>query len=410
MPAEETPPLAGLKVVDFSWAVAGPMIGRTLADYGATVVKVESGRKVDTARLIGPYHDGRRDTENSALYDNCNLGKLGLALDMGHADAPAVARDLVTWADVVIESFSPGVMARWGLDYASLASLNPRIVMLSTSIMGQTGPQRSLAGAGNIGSAMSGFQHLTGWPGLPPFGPYGPYTDFVGPRFSLVLLLAALDHRRRTGEGAYLDISQAETAIHLLGAQLTAYFAEGIIAEPAGNADADWAPNGVYPCRRSQAGEPGWIALSVRDDESWRSLVAVVGRPEFNDPRFATAAARHALAAELDDLLGQWTSTATADGLEARLQAVGIPASVAASSRALLDDPQLAAYGHFVPVKHPESARAVIQRGPFYIDGVPPRLDRVAPSLGRDSRFVLCDLLGYSADRADELERSGALR
>jgi crotonobetainyl-CoA:carnitine CoA-transferase CaiB-like acyl-CoA transferase len=166
----------------------------------------------------------------------------------------------------------------------------------------------------------------------------------------------------------------------------------------------------VYPCRRSLAGEPGWIALSVRDDESWRSLVAVAGRPEFKDPRFATAAARHALAAELDDLLGKWTSTATAEGLEARLQAAAIPASVAASSRALLDDPQLAGYQHFMPVKHPESARAVIQRGPFHIDGVPPRLDRVAPSLGRDSRLVLCDLLGYSADRADELERSGALR
>src|SRR5580704_1431512 len=110
MPAEEPPPLTGLKVVDFSWAVAGPMIGRTLADYGATVVKVESRAKVDTARLIGPYHDGRRDPENSALYDSCNAGKLGLALDMAHADAPAVAGDLVGWTDVLIESFSPGVM------------------------------------------------------------------------------------------------------------------------------------------------------------------------------------------------------------------------------------------------------------------------------------------------------------
>jgi crotonobetainyl-CoA:carnitine CoA-transferase CaiB-like acyl-CoA transferase len=410
MPRADPPPLAELKVVDFSWAVAGPMVGRTLADYGATVVKVESGSRVDTARLIGPYHDGQRDTENSALYDNCNLGKLGLALDMGHADAPAVARDLVMWADVLIESFSPGVMARWGLDYESVTSLNPRIVMVSTSIMGQTGPYRSLAGAGNIGSAMSGFQYLTGWPDLPPFGPYGPYTDFVGPRFSLCLLLAALDHRRRTGEGAYLDISQAETAIHLLGAQVAAYFAEGIVAEPAGNADADWAPHGVYPCRRSQVGEPGWIALSVRDDESWRSLLALADRSEFGDPRFATAASRHALASELDQLLGQWTSSATAEDLEIRLQAAGIPASVAASSRAMLDDPQLTAYQHFVPVEHPKSDRAVIQRGPFHIDGVLPRLDRVAPSLGRDSRFVLCDLLGYPPDQADELERSGALR
>ena len=194
-------PLEGLKVLDLAWVVAGPVIGRTLADYGATVVRVETRKRVDTSRVMGPFPDGRMDVQQSALFENCNAGKLGLTLDLASPGGQQVARDLARWADVVVESFSPGQMRRWGLDYEALSADHPDLIMLSTSLMGQTGPYAQFAGYGNIGAAMAGFQQLVGWPGELPVGPFGPYTDYVGPRFSIVALLAALDHRRRTGEG-----------------------------------------------------------------------------------------------------------------------------------------------------------------------------------------------------------------
>jgi crotonobetainyl-CoA:carnitine CoA-transferase CaiB-like acyl-CoA transferase len=185
-----TDALADLKVADFSWVVAGPVVGRALADFGATVVRVESSTHIETARMMQPFYDGTPGAENSALYGTCNAGKLGLTLNLKQPEGRAVARDLIGWADVVIESFSPGQMERWGLDYESVQSLNPSVIMLSTSLMGQTGPAAKLAGYGNIGASASGYQDLVGWPDRPPIGPFGPYTDYVGPRFSLALAAA----------------------------------------------------------------------------------------------------------------------------------------------------------------------------------------------------------------------------
>src|ERR1700730_16620708 len=147
-------PLSDLKVVDLSWVVAGPVIGRALADYGARVVRVESGTRVETARVVGPFHGGKTGVENSALYGNVNAGKLGLALDLSVESAREVVRDLVRWADVLIEAFTPGVMTRWGLDYEALRQIKPDLIMLSTSLMGGTGPYSSFAGYGNVGAAM----------------------------------------------------------------------------------------------------------------------------------------------------------------------------------------------------------------------------------------------------------------
>src|SRR5205823_3194498 len=155
--------------------------------------RVESATRVETARLVGPYHGGEPAPENSLCYENCNTGKLGLTLKLSEESAREVVRDLVRWCDVLIESFAPGVMERWQLGYRELRALNEGLIMLSTSINGQTGPYSRLAGYGNVGSAMSGFQALVGWPDRPPLGPYGPYTDYVGPRFSLIALLAALE-------------------------------------------------------------------------------------------------------------------------------------------------------------------------------------------------------------------------
>ena len=235
---ERPPPLAGLKVADFSWVVAGPVVGRALADFGATVVRIESGTRIETARLMQPFYQGRTGRENSALYGTCNAGKYGLALNLKTEEGRAVARDLAGWADVVAESYAPGQMASWGLDYASIREVNPSVIMLSTALMGQTGPAARLAGYGNIGASVSGYQDLVGWPDQLPIGPFGPYTDYVGPRFSLVVLLAALDHRRRTGEGCHIDLAQSEIGVFLLSPQLADYFDQGTVAQRRGSTAA----------------------------------------------------------------------------------------------------------------------------------------------------------------------------
>lgn len=240
-------PLQGLRVLDLSWVVAGPMIGRCLADFGAEVTRIESAKKPEVARLTSPFPDGVRDLDRSGLYENCNAGKQGVTLDLGTAEGREIVARLAAKADVLVESFAPGQMARWGMDYDTLSRDNPGLVMLSTSLMGQAGPWRALAGFGNIGAAMSGIQMLAGQAGGDPVGPYGPYTDFVAPRLALSVLLAALNDRRATGRGRFLDIAQAEAGMHFIAEGFAQYAATGQVPVAQGNRDAHMVPNNVYP-------------------------------------------------------------------------------------------------------------------------------------------------------------------
>ena len=209
-------PLAGIKILDFSWAWAGPTVTRALADFGADVIKVESSRRLDTARTVGPWWHGEVAAEGSAPFHNLNAGKRAITVDLATPEGRDVALDLVRWADVVTESFSPKAMAAWGLGYEALRRANPGLIMVSSCLMGQTGPLAGFAGYGNLAAAWCGFAEFVGWADRPPVGPFGAYTDYISPRLALATLLAALDHRRRTGEGQFIDVSQAEAALHFL--------------------------------------------------------------------------------------------------------------------------------------------------------------------------------------------------
>ncbi len=403
--AEEVRPFAGLKVLDLAWVVAGPALGRALADFGATVVRVESSARIETARLMGPYPGGQVDPQRCALYDTYNVGKLGLTLDLALPEGQAVARDLARWADVVVESFIPGQMARWGLAPETLREANPGLIVLSTSLMGQTGPASGLSGYGNVGAAMAGYQAIVGRCGETPIGPYGPYTDFVGPRFGLVSLLAALDRRRRTGEGCWLDISQAEAGIQFLAPQVADAAATGRIAQAMGNRDAQYAPHGVFPC----AGDNRWVAIVARDDAEWARLAGLIGGASL-DGRFATLDGRQAAEDEVEALVGAWTRECTVEAVETALQALGVAAHKAAVSADMVADPQLIARGHFVRMAHPLGGESVIEASRFCLSDTPPRYDRAAPHFGRDNGEVLGRLLGYADDRIAALEAAGVLR
>jgi crotonobetainyl-CoA:carnitine CoA-transferase CaiB-like acyl-CoA transferase len=402
-------PLEGLKVADFSWVVAGPVVGRALADFGATVVRVESGTRIETARMMQPFYAGQAGRENSALYGTCNAGKYGLTLNLKTEEGLAVARDLAAWADLVAESYAPGQMARWGLDYASIRSANPSVIMLSTSLMGQTGPSARLAGYGNIGASVSGYQDLVGWPDQLPIGPFGPYTDYVGPRFSLVVLLAALDHRRRTGEGCHIDLAQSEAGVFLLSPQLADYFDRGTVAQRRGNADEQFAPHGVYPCL-AEDGRDRFVAIAVAQDAQWSALAAELGRLDLAaDPRLADAAGRLARAGELDDVLAAWTAPQRAENVQARLQARGVPAHLAVTSADWARDPQLAHRGHLRGIPDERFGTAFVEGPRYLLSQTPGQVSRPAPALGQDNEHVLRGLLGYDQEKYERVAASGAL-
>ncbi|MET0627670.1 MAG: CoA transferase [Acidimicrobiia bacterium] len=409
-PGPARPPLDGLKVVDLSWVVAGPLIGRALADFGATVVRVESSRRIETARYMPPFPQGIPDPEGSALYETCNAGKLGMCLDLSTAAGQDVVRDLARWGDVVIESFSPGTMAKWGLGVDALRALNPRLVVLSTALCGQSGPWSSLAGYGNVGAALAGFQHLVGWPDRQPIGPLGPYTDYVGPRFSLAMLLAALDERSETGDGCVLDVSQVEAGIWFLAPEMAEWFATGAVAERRGNRDRAMAPHGVYACRASAGRDDGWVAIVARDDADWEVLADAMDRADLaSELRFATAPGRLAAADELDAVITTWTSTLAAAEVEALLQARGVPAHRAATSEDFCGDPQLAHRGHLVTLPHPKWGEVVVEGPRYVLSETAGEVCRHAPMFHEDTDHVLGTILGYDQERIDALRAADVL-
>jgi crotonobetainyl-CoA:carnitine CoA-transferase CaiB-like acyl-CoA transferase len=400
-------PLADVKILDFTWVMAGPAATRVLADYGATVVRLESTRRLDTGRTIGPFHDGQPGVEHSGFFQNVNAGKLGLTLDLSQAAGRAVAIDLVRWADVVIESFSPKAMRAWGLDYATLRQMKPDIVMVSTCLMGQSGPLARFAGFGNLAAGISGFFSLTGWPDCPPAGPFSAYTDYVAPRFTVAAILAALDYRRRTGQGQYIDQSQAESALHFLTPALLDYTVNGRSQERVGNRDVHLAPHGVYPA----AGQDCWLAIAVHNDTQWQALCEVMQRPELgHDPRFATPAARLLHHDILDTILAAWTQVHDAHAAEAMLQERGVPASAVQNSQELYSDPQLVHRRHFVQLPHPLHGTTTIEGSRFRLSRTAARVERAAPTLGHDNQYVLGTILGYSPEHISALTATGILR
>ena len=399
-------PLAGVRVLDFFWVLAGPAATRTLADFGATVVHVESTRRIDTIRTIPPWHGGSPSPDGSGPMQGANAGKLCVTLDLAHPESRPVLEALVRWADVVTESFAPGVLARLGLDYASLCRLRPDVILVSSSLMGQSGELRDFAGFGNLAAAVTGFQHFAGWPDRPPVGPAGAYTDFIAARYNALAILAALEHRERTGQGQWIDQSQAESAFHFLGPALLDAALNGRLPAPMGNDDAELYPHGVF----AAAGEDRWLALAVRDARDWRALAAALGRADWAaDPGLASAAGRRARRAEIDAVIAAWSAAREPGAAERELQALGVPAHAVLDMPGLYADPQLRQRGHFVAIPHPTLGSVTVESARFRLSRTPARIPPRAVGFGCDNRNVLGDLLGFTPERIAALEAAGAL-
>lgn len=399
-------PLEDVKILDFMWVMAGPAATRMLVDYGATIVRVESPTRVDVARTLQPFRHNRPHPEGSALFGNCNAGKYGITLDATNPHSREVLLDLVRWADVVAESFSPKGMRALGLSYDVLREIKPDIIMISTCLMGQTGPLASFAGFGNLAAAISGFHHLTGWPDRPPAGPFGAYTDYLAPRYTAVAILAALEYRRRTGKGQYIDQSQAESSLHFLAPALLDYTANGRSPMRNGNRDPQLAPHGVYPAK----GDDRWVAIVCKTDDHFRRLCSLMGRAELaDDPRFSSLPARLENVDQLDAIVSEWTRTVDELEIERTLQANSIPAHAVENSREYINDPQIVHRGHFVKLPHAHQGTTFVEGSRTKLSRTPAQVTRPAPTLGQDNQHVLEKILGYDHDRISELVAAGAL-
>ena len=400
--SEDLLPLDGVKVLDFSWAIAGPEATRHLADFGATVIRIESEAKPDPVRGAVPFMGEQGGFENSLLWHSFNAGKLSFTMDIAAAEVRPVMMDLVRWADVIVESFSVGVLEGRGFGADRLLELNPDVIVLSSTLAGQTGPLRKLSGFGTTGAAVSGLYPTTGWPDRDPAGPWGTYTDFPAPRFAVMAILAALDHRRRGGGGQHIDFSQAEGAMHLLGPAFLDDEVNGREGTWRGNSDRNMAPHGVYPV----AGDDRWIAIACEDDAQWRALAGLLGSARAD----LGLDDRHAAAAEIEAEITEWTRGQGVAELEALLQDHGVAAHRVAVPDDLQADPQLAHRDHFARVAHPVHGRTWAERKGFDLHRTPAVLENAGPTLGQHLWDVLTEHLGYDDDSASEWIATGHFR
>lgn len=395
----------GLKVADFAWVGVGPMISRALADHGATVVHIESATHPDVLRQTPPFKDDVPGLDRSQFMANFNTSKLGLACDLSKEEGRELAQRVIDWSDVVVESFTPGTMARFGFDYASIAKKRPDIVMLSTCLRGQTGPEATFSGFGGQGAALAGIHSITGWPDRVPAGPWGAYTDFINPRFGIPSLVAALMYRDRTGKGTYLDLAQTECGMRFIEPLVLDYTVNGRIAEPAGHDSLYAAPHTVVAAE----GHERYIAISCETATQWRALQKTLKLEAFADRSFAALEKRLLHKHEIEDAIRAWSADRDPFAAVDELRAAGVPASVVLRPSDLYDDPQLSHREFFVTLDHPEM-------GPTPYDGLvtkfsatPGRLASAAPTLGQHTDFVLRDVLGLTDDEVLHYAMQGVL-
>lgn len=399
-------PLAGIRVADFTWVWAGPHCTLQLAHLGAEVIRVESSTRPCVTRMLPPFADFQPGPNRSGYFNQYNQGKKSIALDLKQPAALEVARRLCAASDVVVENFASGVMDRMGLGWERLRAAKPDLVMISLSGYGAHGPDCDKVSYGPAQVPLSGLSSLTGYRGHPPMHVGVSYGDPTAGLHGAVAVLAALLHRARTGAGQYIDLSQWETSIAVLGDAIAGVSAGLPAPARDGNRVPHMAPHGVFRA----LGDDRWIALAAPDDDAWRRLASLMQQPQLaTDARFATLEQRKANEDALEDLVTAWTSTRPAEELTAALQDAGIPAHVAATNRDLSEDPHLEARGAFHRFPHPEVGTRQHIGPPWRMSASPAGVGRAAPCLGADTVDVLREVCGYRPDEVEALRAAGAL-
>jgi benzylsuccinate CoA-transferase BbsF subunit len=377
--------LDGVRVIDFGWVWAGGIPGQILADLGAEVIKVESRKRLDYMRQGRPLRGTTPDPEQNPWFHALNRNKSSVTINLAHPKGVELARRLILAGDVVIENFTPGFMGRIGLDYPALRALNPGLVMCSMSGTGQTGPLAGIRSYATIIAALSGMDGLVGYPGERVLGMQQPYADANGGLHAAFAILAALWHRRRTGQGQFIDLAQIETAVAVMGEALMETQMTGRVPGTAGNDYPGLAPHGHYPCR----GEDVWVAIAVGSDKEWRALCTALGAEALGaDARFGTHADRWRHRRALDEALAGWTRRFTPYELAERCEQAGVAAAPLLGPAELVADPHFRARRAFVEVEHPVLGREVVYGAVWRMSRTPPGVRRRAPLLGEHNDEV----------------------
>ena len=381
--------LAGVRILDFTNLLAGPIGTTFLGLMGAEVIKVESKVQMDGARRP-PY--AYEDPERSPVFNALNLNKQSIQLNLKHPEALELAYRLVAVSDAVVENMRPGVMERLGLGYERLRQVNPTIVMASISNGGASGPEASYPGYAAVFNGLSGLGHLTGYPDGPPTEIRDSTDARVATNASFAVLVA-LFHRLRTGGGQLIDLSSREAITVPAAEALMDYVMNRRVPGRQGNREPGMAPHGCYRCK----GEDSWITIAVGSDTEWEALCRVAGHEEWAaDPRFADPFLRQRNQDELDQLVEGWTQGQTARELAEFLQSAGLAASPSMSSRDLVEDSHLRARGVWHKVHHPVIGPSTVQGPPWRFGRTPAEVRSAGPLMGQHNQSVFGDLLGLS--------------
>ena len=405
-------PLDGIRVADFSWFGVGPISGRTLADFGADVIRVESEARVDGLRKGEPIKPGKTGYNVCAYFNNFNADKRSFLLNLGVEGARDVAYRLIERSDIFISNVTPRMFKRWGLTYDDLCQVKPDIIAAYQPMLGLWGPYRDFAGFGAVLTPITGISHLSGDPDRKPVGVGTNFPDYVvNPGHSVVAILAALRHRRRTGQGQRIELAQIESVSATMGPSLLDYTANGVTQMRKGNKSSWMCPHGIYRCADEPSGRERWIAIAVGDDAQWESLRSVAEGSAFaSDERFATLLGRRRHEDELNASVSDWTASFDAAFLALHLQSVGVQASLVHDGEDMcVHDDHLAERGFYEYLDHPETDISLYDGPIVKLHGTPGYLASPAPLFGEHTYEVATEVLGYSGDEVAGLTASGAL-
>lgn len=422
-PRPRNGPLAGIRIADFGWMGVGSCATRLLADYGADVIKIEDRSRLDNIRRLPFYRGSDRtygdavpgaDPDLGGLHNNYSRNKLGVTINMRTEEGRELAWRLMSECSIVSENFAPGVMERWGITYEALRERVPDVIFARMSGFGQDGPQRDYRAYGPVVQATCGLSYAGGLAGLPPSGYGFSYMDNMAASFASSALLLAILRRRRTGLGTQIDISAQEVGVNLVGPVLLEAAANHptypLPGFPPGNRllHGEASPHGVYQC----AGDDRWIAITAFNDEQWVQLCDVLGLDaDVLDESFATVSGRQQAQDDVDKAVSAATSQWDPFELEARLQAVGIPAGAVQNPREIIErDAQLKhRTGTFFELDHPKVGPALFEGSPALFGSTRPDNWRSAPMLGEDNDYVFGEILGMSRDERDALSSKGVI-
>ena len=388
----------GIRIADFAWVGVGPLVSKYLADHGAEVIRIESSVRPEPLRRAPPFVNDEPGLDNSGYYADFNSSKKCVSLNLQHADGVRIARRIVEHCDIVTESFTPKAMRAWGMTYEDLCEVRPDLIMISMPMYGLTGPWSMWQGYGHVLQAAAGISHVTAYPGEEPIGTGVAYTDFLVPHFAASALLAALDHRQRTGEGQNIDFGQLEAAIHATETMVLDYTVNGREQEALGAGHPDFHPYATYRCAARGEDDDRWIAITVTNDAELTALADVAGQAAW------TSMDDEALDAEI----AAWVRTEQAEELMQRLQNAGVPAGVVQTPEDLRSDPQLAERGHYWMLDHPTMGHRAYDGPSFRLSETPAELTKAAPLLGEDNEYVYKGIVGMSDEEYVEHLVSGA--